>query len=380
MPEFSIDDDYDCSRLKAELMAEFDGWDDDAQPLRGEVFKGEVKSPSGSVGFNFRFGKYELVGHGKQSSDLCGRFAGILGCGRTEFHKKTVFDPKTGSLVNFADKGDFRPFYVSCHSPRCPVCYERGWAVREADNINFRLEEASKRLDHVAWGEIEHFIVAVPLQYYGFSLDKIRKLTEKALLARGIHGCIIEHGARFDFAKGGWYWSPHIHVLGFVRHGMRKCRGCVHCDEKGSRFFCDGCSGFYGLSKKLYRKDRFIVEVKGKRKSVFGTAWYQLHHCTVRVDRERCHVVTWFGLVSYRKMKIPKEAREEYDEKRKPKCRICGMGYSRYGYVGHDAVILGLMKKRRGAREKVEPYFDWACDYVESPEPSRRRWCSGSYE
>jgi hypothetical protein len=77
-------------------------------------------------------------------------------------------------------------------------------------------------------------------------------------------------------------------------------------------------------------------------------------------------------------MKIPKAARKEYDEKKKSKCRICNSDLLVHEYYGADPKILGLFKKRRGYREKVEPIFDRASDYRESPKG--RSWGSGSYE
>jgi len=348
---------------------------DDVQPSRVEVFRGEVKSPSALEGGGFRFGVWVLVGHGKQTNHWCGTFGKFLACSRVELHDKMIFDVKTGSLVNFAGLADVHPVFRSCDKPSCPVCYERGWAVREADNINFRFEECNKRIDHVAFGDVEHIIVSVDPSDYGLSEDELNAKVLEGLKARGVvGGCIIPHHARFERGRG-WYLGIHKHVLGYIRGGMRRCRGCSHVNEKGSRFFCKGCSGFYGVSKEFYKKDKLIVEVKDKRKSVFGTAWYQLHHATIRRDKKRVHVVKWFGICSYRKMKIPKEARKEYDAKRKPKCRICGSELVRHEYCGHDADVLAWFKKCRGAREKVEPFFGLASDFVERPE----KWGSGSY-
>ena len=79
-----------------------------------------------------------------------------------------MFDIKTGSLIDFSGKADVHPTFYSCDKPQCPTCYERGWAVREADNINFRLLESAKRLDHVAFGDVEHIIVSVDPKFWGW--------------------------------------------------------------------------------------------------------------------------------------------------------------------------------------------------------------------
>lgn len=363
-------------RLLKELGVKVDF--DDVQPSREEVLKGVDNSPSAVEGAKFRFGNIRMVGQGIQTASTCGMFSYPLACSRVELHNKLVFDAKSGSLVNFKGLADVHPVFMSCYKPSCPVCYEKGWARHEASNVEFRFEEIDKRLDHVAFGDVEHIIVSVDPKDYGLDEKRIRALVLKGLMDRGIvGGCIISHWARFERGRG-WYLGVHYHCLGYVRNGMRKCRGCKYENDKGSRFFCNGCEGFYGVSKRLWESDKLIVEVKAKRKTIFGTAHYQLHHSTFDVSKKRAHVVTWFGIASYRRMKIPKGARKEYDAKRKPKCRICGLPMVRHDYCGRDLNILAWFKKRRGAREKVEPVFLPACDLVERPE--RSKWGSGSYE
>jgi hypothetical protein len=230
------------------------------------------------------------------------------------------------------------------------------------------------------YGDVEHIVVSVSPKLYPLCKNeaRVRKLVLKALEDRGVvGGCLIPHWARFDPDNRHWYLGVHYHVIGFVgvKGGFRRCRGCKHCDDKGSRFFCGGCDGFYGLSKKCWEKDGIIVEVLGKRKSIFGTAWYQLHHCTVDVSKKRAHVVTWFGVCSYRRLKIPKEARKEYDKEHRVKCRICGSELVRHGYCGCDPNVMLFYKKVRGARERIEPFLVPIVDIVERPE----RCGSGSY-
>ena len=121
--------------------------------------------------------------------------------------------------------------------------------------------------------------------------------------------------------------------------------------------------------------DGCYVKVKGKRKSVWGTAFYQLHHSTIRTNKKRFRVVSWFGVVSYRRLKVSKELRAEYDEKHRKKCPICGSALVRHEYCGRDSNVIALFRKRRGARETVEGFFDKASDWVEVGERG-----SGSYE
>ena len=86
-----------------------------------------------------------------------------------------------------------------------------------------------------------------------------------------IGGCLIFHGFRYNNVRL-WYWSPHFHVLGVIKGGC-KCRSCNH--ELGD---CRSCSGFNGREMRGFEKDGYIVKVMGARKTIFGTAWYQLNH------------------------------------------------------------------------------------------------------
>lgn len=331
----------------------------DEQPFAEEAVRGVAKSPSALEGIGGTHGVFELVGHGKATNDRCGTFRSFVGCSRRELHNKVIFD-KQGHLVNCSGKGYFRPVFHSCDKPSCPICYERGWAVREAGNIDFRLEQVSRQ-----FGQPEHMIVALPPKFWALSYEDLRKKCFEVLYSRGvIGGAVIWHGFRYANAQEsrisgvpfGWRWSPHFHVLGFILGGY-KCRGCSTCRK--------GCGGFVDKNYRLNEVDGCYVKVKGKRKSIWGSAWYQCHHSTVRTDKRRFHVVTWFGVASYRRLKISKELRAEYDEKHKKKCPICGSELARHEYCGRDSSIIALFRKRRGARETVAGFFDKASDWVE---------------
>jgi hypothetical protein len=341
----------------------------DEEPSFDEIMKGVVKSPSASEGDFVSYGVFQLVGHApKPTNERCGTFRRMMGCSRAELHNKVVFDKSKG-LVNCSGKGFFRPVFHSCDKPSCPKCYECGWAVREAGNVEFRLEQAAKRL-----GLVEHIIVALPPKFWGLSYEGLREKCLEVLYSRGvIGGAVIFHGFRYANAEEsreksvpfGWRWAPHMHVLGFILGGYR-CRGCPKCRR--------GCGGFVDRNYRLNEIDGCYVKVKAKRKSVFGTAWYLLHHSTIRTDKKRFHVVTWFGVCSYRALKLTKELRAEYDERHRKKCPICGSALVRHEYCGHDARVLALFRMRRGARESVKGFLDRASDWVEVGERG-----SGSY-
>jgi hypothetical protein len=58
-----------------------------------------------------------------------------------------------------------------------------------------------------------------------------------------------------------------------------------------------------GRCYRVYRDNGYIVRVLDERKTVFGTAFYQLNHATLRLGVKRFHVVTWFGVCGYNNFK-----------------------------------------------------------------------------
>ena len=100
-----------------------------------------------------------------------------------------------------------------------------------------------------------------------------------------------------------------FHCLGFVRGGYSRCLSCPNGDFP-SLGVCGGCDGFEAVTRRLnlgytdakgrrHEGDGYLVKVLGERKTVGGTAWYQLNHASVKVGVERFHVATWWGVVSY---------------------------------------------------------------------------------
>jgi len=148
------------------------------------------------------------------------------------------------------------------------------------------------------------------------------------LAERGvIGGTIIFHGFRYNLQKQ-WYWSPHFHVLGFIRGGYSRCR---HCERKWNCLH--GCGGFDDRSYQSFLKDGYYVKVMGERKTVFGTAWYQLNHASLKKNVKRFHVATWFGVCSYRKLKVTVE-------KPKAVCPICQHDIVKLRYFGNKRFVL----------------------------------------
>lgn len=233
---------------------------------------------------------YEPVGRGRRTSDMCARWVTFNVCDHKELHEGVVVDG-----VDCTGKVVVSHQHMWCHKSTCPLCFIRGWSVREARKIEGRLAVASER----GYGEVEHMTVSPPVEDYGLSEDILRKKCRAALLVRGVlGGAMIFHGYRKDRQRGVLAWSPHYHVLGFIRGGFDVCRNCVH--DRGD---CRSCSCFKGREVREYENDKYIVRVFERRKTVIGTAFYQLNHATLRIGLKRFHVVTWFGVCGCSKMK-----------------------------------------------------------------------------
>ena len=317
------------------------------------VLPNELKDDFDEEPLENRFGSYgvfQLVGHGKVTNDFCGKFLSYKGCLRADLHNIITLDGK-----NFKGKIFTRKVHHFCHKPSCPVCFKSGWAIRQAGNIENRLAEASKR-----FGLVEHIVCSVPVRDYGLSYKNLRKKVVKILAERGIvGGVLIFHGFRYNLQKH-WYWSPHFHVLGFVLGGYSRCR---HCKRKWNCLA--GCGGFDDRSYQNFLKDGYYVKVLGKRKTVFGTAWYQLNHASIDTSKRRFHVATWFGICSYRKLKITVE-------KRKALCPICQHDLVDIRYCGNKR--LACVPERDSFEDLEE---DGRVVWVEY---ERKKYGSGSYE
>lgn len=272
-----------------------------------------------------QFGGFELVGQNpKPTNDLCGKYSAISGCLGGEDGERHNFVDLFGH--DFHGKVVFQRIRKSCDSARCPECYRRGWVRREALKVEARLFESSKR-----WGLVEHIVVSLPVKDYGFkSFQGVRNKVVKVLESRGVvGGALVFHPARYDDARG-WYFSPHWHVLGHIAGGYG-CRGC--------KKYClahPECDGFEGRVRRLREKDGYVVKVLGKRgkrwsryvlngekvtvvgteDNVFGTISYELGHAGLVVGAKRANVVCWFGVCSYRRLKVTVQERKRL-------CPIC---------------------------------------------------------
>lgn len=169
----------------------------------------------------------------------------------------------------------------------------------------------------------------------------------------------------------GWFLSPHFHFLAYFSNGYR----CRHCEKLpiACKAVCGACSGFEGLTRRLNEKDGWIVKVLGERKTLGGTAYYQLNHSSYRVGAKRANIANWFGTCSYRKLKV-------VFEKEHRVCPLCQHELVKLEYSGNDENILVLMRFRRCHSEHLDFYAD-LCEsgrrvWVEV-DADKRRWDDG---
>ena len=262
---------------------------------------------------------YTPVGRGKKSSSLCGRWVGLNVCKNFEGHEGKLLNGEdcTDKVVNYNR-------HLWCKKSSCPVCFIRGWSVRGARSIFSRFVKAVQ----LGLGKVEHIVVSPPVAE-GRVLPEsaLRKICRKALVDRGIlGGCMIFHGYPMNKERTSLVWRPHYHVVGFVVNGYR-CRGCtLVCSEHPE------CNGFERRTRFLNESDGCIVKVLPERKTVFGTAFYQLNHATIRLGVKRFHVVTWFGSCGNRKFK-------SVDVEVGVTCPVCHEEMVRAVFVGKERIV-----------------------------------------
>jgi len=327
-----------------------------------ELKKDSDVEPSVKDGFG-EFGEFQLVGHGKQTNEHCGQYAKLKVCFNVEKHNVVTLDGE-----NLKGKIKRHIIFNSCNRPSCPVCYIP-WAMRKGRKIAFILGEASKQ-----FGKVEHIMASVPIQDYDLSFSALRGKAIKVLRSRGVvGGSLIFHGGRYNRIRR-WYWSPHFHCLGFIFDGYGKCRNC----SRKSNCLA-GCGGFDDVSWRKFQVDKWYVKVldpRHERRDVRKTASYELGHCTIKKAVRNFRAVTYFGVASYRKLKISAEARARWEEDRKFKCEICGSELVDADYVGVEPLIVDRLNPDF-KRESFEPYLqNGKVAYVRR---KKRKWSSGSY-
>jgi hypothetical protein len=175
------------------------------------------------------------------------------------------------------------------------VCYEKA-AGLEAHRIAYRLAAVGR-----SFGRVIHLVASPSKADWGLDYRKLRSKAYK--IAKRAHfkgGSCIFHPFR-KHPRNGWYFSPHFHFLGY---------------------------GWVVWSREDFERFGWVVKNQRVRRTIEGTAFYQLTHCGVyskksesldgRLYRE-VHSVTWFGKLAYNRLRIEKEAEKERV------CPICGL-------------------------------------------------------
>lgn len=323
------------SHLRLYFDSEFDTvyrahQDDRKKEVESKDFK-KVNSAWG------RHGEYSLVGLEEATNSKCGMHMGLEGCLNVKGHSNSLVTGHRGKVY-------VRLLTNHCDRPTCKVCYQYGWASREARKAEKRLKFAS-----IKDGQIEHIVLSPSSALYNLSYEESHKRALIALNKRGVvGGAIIFHAFRYHGFREwqrlntsdeslGWYFSPHYHVLGFFKHSYNRCRNCPDYTRFGKsdcgckRHEC--CVGFEQLTRKLWsgsegvKGDNFICKVEGARKTIVGSLFYQLGHSSVRMGKKRFYPLTWFGTCGYHKLHFKAE-------KDKRVCPICGLELVKIRYMG----------------------------------------------
>jgi len=198
----------------------------------------------------------------KDARDDCGKWF-TKGCLNVSAHHNTEFSGKVF----------IKSFQKHCYRADCEICYKK-WMARESNKATRRIEKYEKQSGKPA----KHIIVSPPSWKHYTTIKELRKEAYKILKEIGaIGGSVIFHPFRYDKNIKRWYYSPHFHVIGFG--------------------WLDGIA-------ETYQKSGWVVKNKGVRDSTFATFYYQLSHAGVRRGN---HTVTWFGDLSYSKLKVEPE-------------------------------------------------------------------------
>jgi hypothetical protein len=260
----------------------------------------KVVAKSGWEKSDFRrvliYNGWKRVGHGEPYHD-CGKTL-VFGCLNVEAHKQSRLDE-----VEVVDRVYVKLKRRTCLRASCPVCFEK-WAGKEAHKIEYRLSQWKGS------GQVIHVMVSVPPSLWYKDLGELRTEAQRIAKKVGVFGgsCIIhaerqkcvfcgepkdtqtERCLNCGCSSFSWEFSPHFHLLGY---------GWIHGHKV----------------KDVYEREGWVIKNLGVRKSVGGTAQYQLSHCSEKRGRQS---VTWFGRLSYNKLRVAPEPESE-----KEVCPLC---------------------------------------------------------
>lgn len=219
----------------------------------------------------------------KDEHDWCGLWQ-TRGCLNVEGHKHS--EHKNQIYV--------KQYQRSCYRPDCKKCF-RKWIARQANRSTRRIEKFQKQ----SGMKSKHILLSVSEWDYGKPIEELRKKAYSIL--KSVHcigGTFIFHPFRFNKKLRLYYYSPHFHIVGF---------GII-----------------IGIAES-FRKNGWFVKDLGIRESVFQSFYYLLSHCGIK---KGFHALTWFGDLSYSKLKIEKE----------PDSSICPVCNQKLVLIYHDGI------------------------------------------
>ena len=206
-----------------------------------------------------------------EPKDDCGKWL-TKGCLNVSAHKNS----------EWAGRVFIKTFQKSCYRASCEKCY-RKWMARESNKATRRIEKYEKLSGEPA----KHVIISPPKWLHEKPIRELRKIAYKILKkVNCVGGTLIYHPFRYDKSFKQWHFSPHFHVIGF---------------------------GWISHVEEIYNKDGWIVKNKGVRESTFATFYYQLSHAGIK---KGYHTLTWFGSLSYSKLKVEEEPNSD-------ECPVC---------------------------------------------------------
>jgi len=240
------------------------------------LFEEAIHYPSWSL---FLWNGFRLPGQ-SEPYRTCNKWS-VLGCLNSHLHH---------------GKGNyFRPYKKSCCRPSCSVCVEP-WANREANRATRRYVTRIKQKG----GKPSHVVFSPPPCSVSWDFKTMDSEFKKISKEVGMTGAsVIFHPARFDDQKLNPYPSPHFHTIAYGWFDGKKIAKVA--DEKG------------WTVKKIR-----TIKNEGE---IFATIKYLLSHAGIRqkvIETKKgtkqlrtSHTVRWLGDVSYRKLKVEKEEKEE---------------------------------------------------------------------
>jgi len=249
---------------------------------------------------------WDLPGNGEPYHD-CGLFQ-WKGCLNVGGHRIRTIDGQ-----DYTGKVYVKGYKRSCARAECPVCYEK-WASKEAIKSSKRLRAYQARYVRPI-----HVVISPPSEECALSYPSLRKRVITHLKESGlVGGLVIVHPFRkFD---GSWKLSPHFHAVGY---------------------------GWIKNTAEIFNKSGYVIKNLGTRGSSRATILYQLSHAGVK---NSIHTLTWFGALSYNKLKVVITQEKEI-------CPICRGDICRISFIQQG--------KSPPIPEKEEEFFTDAEGWVE---------------